>query len=53
MKVEDDRLRTVLGLSRMTFHGINHPIAITDVPLAEEILGSAGDPKRVGQIVVG
>jgi Icc protein len=33
MKVADDRLRKVLGLSRMTFQGVNHPIAITDVPL--------------------
>jgi plastocyanin len=33
MKVADDRLRKVLGLSRMSFHGVNHPIAITDVPL--------------------
>ena len=36
MKVADDRLRKVLGLSRMTFHGVNHPIAITDVPLEAE-----------------
>ena len=33
MKVADDRLRKVLGLSRMSFHGVNHPIAITDLPL--------------------
>jgi plastocyanin len=33
MKVADDRLRKVLGLSRLSFHGVNHPIAITDVPL--------------------
>jgi 3',5'-cyclic-AMP phosphodiesterase len=33
MKVPDDRLRTLLGLSRVSFHEINHPIAITDVPL--------------------
>ena len=33
MKVADDRLRTVLGLSRMSFHGVNHPIAITDETL--------------------
>jgi len=33
MTVADDRLRQVLGLSRMSFHGVNHPIAITDVPL--------------------
>jgi Icc protein len=36
MKVADDRLRKLLGLSQMTFHGVNHPIAITDVPLEEE-----------------
>jgi plastocyanin len=36
MKVEADRLRKVLGLSRMSFHDINHPIAITDVLLEEE-----------------
>jgi 3',5'-cyclic-AMP phosphodiesterase len=34
MKVPDDRLRTMLGLSRISFHDVNHPIAITDVPLA-------------------
>ena len=33
MKVPDDRLRKVLGLSRMSFHDVNHPIAITDLPL--------------------
>jgi len=33
IKVADDRLRKVLGLSRMSFHSVNHPIAITDVPL--------------------
>ena len=33
MKVPDDRLRTLLGLSRVSFHEVNHPIAITDVSL--------------------
>src|SRR5439155_1150594 len=33
MKVEADRLKQVLGLSRVSFHDVNHPIAITDVPL--------------------
>jgi 3',5'-cyclic-AMP phosphodiesterase len=33
MKVADDRLRTMLGLSRISFHDVNHPIAITDFPL--------------------
>jgi Icc protein len=37
MKVADDRLRKVLGLSRVSFHGVNHPIAITDVPLDAEM----------------
>jgi 3',5'-cyclic-AMP phosphodiesterase len=40
MKVPDDRLRKVLGLSRMSFHDVNHPIAITDVPLAEDTTSS-------------
>ena len=44
MKVTDDRLRKVLGLSRMSFHGVDHPIAITDVPLeAEASTGSTHD----------
>ncbi len=33
MKVSDERLRKVLGLARLSFHGVNHPIAITDLPL--------------------
>jgi 3',5'-cyclic-AMP phosphodiesterase len=37
MKVADDRLRKVLGLSRMSFHAVNHPIAITDLPLEAEM----------------
>jgi plastocyanin len=37
MKVADDRLRKVLGLSRMSFHSVDHPIAITDVPLEAEM----------------
>src|SRR5262245_39891431 len=36
MKVPDDRLRTMLGLSRISFHDVNHPIAITDVPLESD-----------------
>jgi hypothetical protein len=28
-------LRSVLGLSRLSFHAVNHPIAITDVRLAD------------------
>ena len=37
MKLADDRLRKVLGLSRMSFHDVNHPIAITDLPLEAEM----------------
>jgi 3',5'-cyclic-AMP phosphodiesterase len=37
MKVEHDRLKTMLGLSRVSFHDVNHPIAITDVPLEEDL----------------
>ncbi|HET6959255.1 MAG TPA: metallophosphoesterase [Vicinamibacterales bacterium] len=37
MKVEADRLRKVLGVARMSFHDVNHPIAITDLPLDEEM----------------
>jgi plastocyanin len=33
MTVEADRLKKLLGLSRMSFHEVSHPIAITDVPL--------------------
>jgi len=36
MRVDADRLRKVLGLARMSFHDVNHPIAITDVPLDAE-----------------
>jgi 3',5'-cyclic-AMP phosphodiesterase len=36
MKVSDDRLRKLLGLARMSCHDVNHPIAITDVPLEAE-----------------
>ena len=42
MTVADERLRKVLGLSRISFHGVNHPIAITDVPLEAEMATSAG-----------
>lgn len=42
MKVSDDRLRKVLGLSRMSFHDVNHPIAITDLPLEPEMANAGG-----------
>ena len=37
MKVADDRLRKLLGFSRMSFHDVNHPIAITDLPLEADM----------------
>ena len=43
MKVADDRLRKVLGLSRMSFHDVNHPIAITDLPLEADAPAAARD----------
>ena len=42
MKVADDRLRKLLGLSRMSFHDVSHPIAITDVPLEAEMHAAGG-----------
>src|SRR5262245_32816344 len=45
MKVADDRLRKILGLSRLSFHGVDHPIAITDLPLEAE--GPSADPQSV------
>jgi len=42
MKVPDDRLRKMLGLSRISFHDVNHPIAITDVPLEAETATAGG-----------
>ena len=35
MTVPTDRLRQLLGLSRVSFRDVHHPIAITDVPLAD------------------
>jgi plastocyanin len=40
MKVPDDRLRKVLGLSRVSFHDVNHPIAITDAPLESDTMAT-------------
>jgi len=40
MKVDDDRLRKVLGLSRMSLNPVNSPIAITDLPLESETVAS-------------
>jgi len=35
MKVEADRLKKVLGLARVSFHDVRHPIAVTDVALED------------------
>jgi 3',5'-cyclic-AMP phosphodiesterase len=43
MKVADDRLRKVLGLARMSFSTVNHPIAITDLPLESDSPAGSGD----------
>src|SRR5581483_7165363 len=45
MKVADERLRRILGLSRMSFADVAHPIAITDVPL--DAGAAAGDTRDV------
>jgi 3',5'-cyclic-AMP phosphodiesterase len=47
MKVEADRLKRVLGLARMSFHEVDHPIAITDVPLEEDMKTAAAGSKQV------
>jgi plastocyanin len=47
MKVESDRLKKVLGLARMSFHDINHPIAITDVALEEDMTTAGGGAAQV------
>jgi 3',5'-cyclic-AMP phosphodiesterase len=41
MKVPEDRLRKMLGLSRISVHGVDHPIAITDLPLEAETATAA------------
>ena len=47
MKVADDRLRKVLGLSRMSFHAVNHPIAITYVSLESDTAPAAASDVAV------
>jgi Icc protein len=47
MKVDADRLKKVLGIARMSFHDVNHPIAITDVPLEEEGKIAAASGRQV------
>jgi len=46
MKVEADRLKKVLGLARLSFHDVNHPIAITDVALEDDVK-SGGSARQV------
>jgi 3',5'-cyclic-AMP phosphodiesterase len=46
MKVSDDRLRKVLGLSQIAFQGVSHRIAITDMPLEAET-ATSGDHEVV------
>ena len=41
MKVEDDRLKQVLGITRLSFQGVRHPIAVTDVALEEATQAAA------------
>jgi 3',5'-cyclic-AMP phosphodiesterase len=43
MKVDADRLRRVLGIARMSFNDVKHPIAVTDVPLEEEMHAAAAN----------
>jgi 3',5'-cyclic-AMP phosphodiesterase len=47
MKVESDRLKKVLGLARMSFHDINHPIAITDIALEEDMTTAGAGAAQV------
>src|SRR5476651_883618 len=53
MKVEADRLKKVLGLTQVSFHGVNHPIAVTDVPLEGPAMAAAADHGASGPLVVG
>ena len=41
------RLKKVLGLARMSFHEVNHPIAITDVPLEEDMKTAGAGAQQV------
>ena len=53
MKVEAERLKKVLGLTQVSFHGVNHPIAVTDVPLEGPAMASAADLAVSAPLVVG
>jgi plastocyanin len=49
MTVGAERLRKMLGLAQVSFHDVNHPIAITDLPLEEDAppTASAGGANAV------
>ena len=47
MKVESDRLKTVLGLAQVSFHEIGHPIAVTDLPLEADAKNTGGSNEIV------
>ena len=47
MKVDADRLRKVLGLARIAYHDVDHPIAITDAPLDEGAAATSGSERDV------
>jgi 3',5'-cyclic-AMP phosphodiesterase len=47
MKVEADRLRKVLGIARMSFHDVNHPIAITDLTLEADTRNAAANGRQI------
>src|SRR5262249_7887433 len=42
LKVAADRLRKVPALARMSFKDVNHPIAITDMPLEDDVRAADG-----------
>jgi len=47
MKVEADRLKTLLGLASIAYHDVHHPIAITDVPLENAVASVGTDDRQV------
>ena len=47
MKVEADRLKKMLGLAAIAYHDIDHPIAITDVPLENAVASAGADGPQV------
>ena len=50
MQVEADQLKKLLGLSRLSFHDVNHPIAITDVPLDEGMTAANAGEQVVARV---